>query len=106
MDNIRMIYRKEMAAFFNSPVAYIVLIVFALFTSFLFSNTFFLTNQSDLRTLFDVVPLVYIFFVPAITMGLIARERQSGTLEFLVTLPITDGQIVAGKFLAAVSLIG
>jgi ABC-2 type transport system permease protein len=106
MDNVKMIYRKEISAFFNSPVAYIVLIVFALIAAWFFSNTFFLTNQSDLRNLFDIIPIVYVFFVPAVTMGLIARERNAGTMEFLTTLPITDGQIVWGKFLAALSLIG
>lgn len=106
MDNIKLIYRKEMGAFFNSPVAYIVLIVFALITSWFFTNTFFLSNQSDLRSLFDIVPLVYLFFVPAISMGLIAREKNSGTMEFLTTLPMTDSQIIIGKFLAAISLIG
>jgi len=106
MTNIRIIYKKEMAAFFNSPVAYIVLVVFSLITAWFFTNTFFLTNQSDLRTLFDVVPLVYIFFIPAITMGLIARERHSGTMEFLTTLPLTDAEIVVGKFLAAITLVG
>ncbi len=105
MDNIKIIYRKEMASSFNSPVAYIVLVVFTLISAWFFSNTFFLTNQSDLRTLFDIIPLVYIFFVPAITMGLIARERNAGTMEFLTTLPLTDGQIVVGKFLAALTII-
>ncbi|MBX7151314.1 ABC transporter permease subunit [bacterium] len=106
MDNIKLIYRKEMAAFFNSPVAYIVLIVFALITSWFFTNTFFLSNQSDLRSLFDVVPWVYLFFIPAISMGSIAREKNSGTMEFLATLPMKDSHIVLGKFLAIVSLIG
>lgn len=105
MPNTHMIYRKEMAVFFNSPVAYIVLAVFAVMTSIFFSNTFFLNNQSDLRPLFEVVPWVFMFFVPAITMSLVARERQSGTLEFLVTLPVTDSQIIIGKFLAAFTLV-
>jgi ABC-2 type transport system permease protein len=106
MDNIRIIYRKEISSLFNSPVAYVVLVVFTLITAWFFSNTFFLTNQSDLRTLFDVIPIVYVFFIPAITMGLIARERNAGTMELLTTLPLTDGEIVLGKFLAAWSLIG
>ncbi len=105
MDNIKIICKKELAAFFGSPVGYIVLVVFASLTSWFFASTFFLSNQSDLRTLFDVTPMVFTFYVPAITMGLVARERQSGTLEFLTTLPLSDLQIIFGKYLAALILI-
>ena len=63
-------------------------------------------NQSDMRTLFDIVPIIYIFFIPAITMSLIAREKNSGTLELLTTLPLTDAQIVIGKYLAVMALVG
>ncbi len=106
MHNVRLIYRKEMSAFFNSPVAYIVLLVFVLITGWFFSQFFFLANQSDLRTLFEIIPWVLVCFVPAITMGLVARERGTGTMEFLTTLPLTDGQIIVGKFLAAVAMLG
>jgi len=99
------LYRRELSSFFNSPVAYITLVVFLLINAWFFSSTFFLTNESDLRTLFSVVPIVYIFFVPAITMGLISREKSSGTLEFVTTLPLSDTEIVIGKYLAALSLI-
>lgn len=105
MHNVGIIYRKELAAFFYSPVAYIVLLVFSLITAWMFTNTFFLMNQSDLRALFEVVPLVLVFFVPAITMGLVAREKQAGTVEFLFTMPLTDVEIVAGKFLAGWTLM-
>jgi ABC-2 type transport system permease protein len=63
-------------------------------------------NQSDLRTLFDVVPIIYIFFIPAVSMSLISKEKNSGTIELLTTLPLTDAQIVIGKYLAVLSLIG
>ncbi len=105
-NNVKTIFRKEFSSFFNSPVAYIVLVVFTTLSAYFFTNTFFLMNQSDLRTLFDVVPIIYIFFVPAVTMSLIARERNSGTIELLTTLPITDMQIVTGKYLAVMALIG
>ncbi len=105
-NNIKAIYRKEFSSFFNSPVAYIVLVVFTTLSAYFFTNTFFLMNQSDLRTLFDVIPIIYIFFVPAVTMSLIAREKSAGTLELITTLPLTDAQIVIGKYLAVLSLIG
>lgn len=105
-SNYKILYRKEVQSFFNSPVAYITLVIFLLISAWFTMSTFFLINESDLRTLFSVVPIVYLFFVPAITMGLIAREKNSGTMEFITTLPFTDGEIILAKFLAALTLIG
>ena len=104
--NIGLIYKKEISSFFNSAVAYITLIVFLLLAGWFSMNTFFLINQSDLRQLFNIVPIIYLAFIPAITMNLIAEERNDGTLEFLTTLPVSDSDIVVGKFLASVALIG
>ena len=105
MHNIKIIYFKEMKAYFNSPMAYIFLVVFAIITGYFFTRTFFLFNQSDMRSLFNIVPLVYLFFIPAITMGLIAREKNIGTMEVISTLPLNDFDFVIGKFLSAFSLI-
>ncbi len=105
LRNIGLIFRKELAAYFNSSVAYITLLVFLLITGWFFSSSFFIINESDLRVLFSLVPIIYLFFIPAVTMGLIARERSSGTMEFLVTLPLSDWEVVLGKYLAAVALI-
>jgi ABC-2 type transport system permease protein len=105
-NNYSVLYRKEIQSFFNSPVAYITLVVFLLITAWFFMSTFFLINESDLRTLFSVVPIVYIFFIPAITMSLIAKEKNTGTMEFVTTLPFSDGEIIVAKFLAALTLIG
>ena len=103
--NINIIFKKELKSYFNSPMAYIFLIVFAIVTGYFFTNTFFLFNQSNMRALFNIVPLVYLFFIPAITMGLIAREKNIGTMEVISTLPIKDVEFVVGKFLSALSLI-
>lgn len=105
-NNIATIYKKELSSFFNSPVAYITIIVFLLINSWFFTSTFFLINQSDLRQLFNIAPLTFLFFVPAITMSLVAKEKNDGTLEFLTTMPISDNEIIVGKFLAALSLLG
>lgn len=104
--HVGLIFRKEMAAYFNSPVAYITLVVFLLMGGWFFSSSFFLINESDLRVLFAVIPIIYLFFIPAISMGLIAREKNTGTMELLVTLPLEDWEVVVGKYLAAVALIG
>ena len=105
MRNLKAIYMKEMKSYFNSPMAYIFLVVFAIINGYFFTRTFFLFNQSDMRSLFNIIPMVYIFFIPAVTMSLIAREKNLGTMEVMCTLPLKDMDFVLGKFLSALSLI-
>ena len=105
MSNIKIILKKELRSYFNSPMAYIFLVVFAITNGYFFTNTFFLINQSDMRALFSIIPLVYLFFIPAITMSLIAREKNSGTMEVMSTMPIKDIEFIMGKFFASVLLI-
>ncbi len=105
MRNIIAIYQKELKYYFNSPMAYIFLVIFAIVNGYFFTNTFFLFNQSNMRALFNIVPLVYLFFIPAVTMGLIAREKNVGTIEIIHTMPIKDSEFILGKFFAAFSLI-
>ena len=105
MRNIRTVYLRELVGFFNSPMAYIFLVIFAIVNGYFFTNRFFLFGQSDLRSLFDIVPLVFLFFIPAISMGLIARENDKGTMETMSTLPLSTVQFVLGKFIAALCLI-
>jgi len=106
MNNAIVIFKRELRSIFDSPMAYVFLVVFTLLNGWFFTTTFFLYGQSDLRTLFNIVPLVYLFFIPGITMGLISREKGLGTIEIISTLPIEDRDIVIGKYLSAVSLIG
>lgn len=105
MNNIKNIFIRELISFFHSPMAYIFLVVFVVVNSFFFTNIFFKVGQSDLRTLFNIIPTVYLFFVPAICMGLIAKEDSMGTMEVVSTLPITESQLVLGKFFSALVLI-
>ena len=105
MTNTKIILKKELRSYFNSPMAYIFLVVFSITNGYFFTNTFFLINQSDMRALFNIIPLIYLFFIPAITMSLIAREKNSGTMEVMSTLPIKDVEFIMGKFFAAVLLI-
>ena len=105
MRNTVAIYQKELRSYFNGPMAYVFLVLFALLCGYFFTITFFVMGQSDLRALFGIVPMVYLFFVPAISMGLISREKSLGTMEVVTTLPITDIQFVIGKYLSAVTLI-
>ena len=105
MNNVMAIYRKEVGAYFRSPMAYIFLVFFALFNGYFFSNTFFLFAQSDMRALFNITPMILLIFVPAVTMGLIAREKSSGTYELMTTLPIKNAEFVMGKYLSAFTLV-
>ena len=105
MHNVKAVFAKELRSYFMSPMAYIFLVFFTLFNGYFFTNTFFLINQSDMRALFGIVPIVYLFFIPVITMSLIAREKNIGTMEVIATLPIRDWEFVVGKYLAALVLI-
>ncbi|EPX62767.1 gliding motility protein GldF [Cystobacter fuscus DSM 2262] len=98
--------RREFRSFFNSPVAYIVLGGFLLTAGWLYFSTLFVAGQASLRGFFGVAPVLFVVFAPAVTMRLIAEERKSGTLELLLTMPLNDWQVVTGKFLAALGMVG
>lgn len=97
------VFRRELKSYFESPVAYVFLIVFLVLTGFLtFSVTQFYERQvADLQPFFMWHPWVYLLLVPAATMGLWAEERRAGTIELLLTMPITMTQAILGKFFAA-----
>ena len=92
--------RKELHSYFDSPVAYVVLSIFLILTGWFFSNNLFLENTASLRSVFDIVPFIFLFFIPAITMSTFAEERRAGTLELLLTMPVRDWQVILGKLMA------
>ncbi len=100
MHEIWTLTKRELHAYFDSPAAYVVLSVFLLFTGWFFGSTLFLENVASLRSVFNIVPFIFLFFIPAITMSTFAEERRAGTLELLLTFPVRDWQIIAGKLLA------
>jgi ABC-2 type transport system permease protein len=99
------IFRRELRSYFNSPVAYVVIVVFLAIVGWFFSSNLFLMNMATMRVVFELVPLVFLFFIPAITMRLLAEEQKTGTIELLTTRPVRDSEIVLGKFLAAWVLV-
>lgn len=105
MNSTFSIARRDFQAYFNSPVAYIVLGVFLLVLGYLFFSTLFLGGFASMRSFFSVVPILLVVFGPAITMRLISEERKSGTIEQLLTLPVSNYEVVMGKFLAALGII-
>ena len=105
MQNVGAIFRRELRSYFNSAVAYVVIVVFLAIVGWFHTSSLFLVNIASLRLLFELIPIVFLFVVPAITMRLLAEEKKAGTIELLTTKPIHDGEIVAGKFLAAWALL-
>lgn len=103
MLKIYVVTKREISAYFMTPVAYVFLIIFlaaiGAFTFFL--GGFFTRGQADLQSFFSFHPWLYLFLIPAIGMRLWAEERKSGTIELLMTLPISTFEVVLGKFLAA-----
>jgi len=98
--------KREIKTYFNSPVAYIVVMVFMLIAGYLFFSQLFLEKQAELRYYFTLTPLIFTFIIPAITMRLIAEEKGSGTLEMLITMPVRDWEVVLGKFMAGMAMLG
>ena len=99
------ICRKEFNSYFTSPIAYIVIAIFLLVTGWFFFATFFLFNPASLRNFFSLLPSVFAFVVPAVTMRQLAEELNVGSYETLLTLPVGFTDVVLGKFLAAVAFI-
>ncbi|HTW69892.1 MAG TPA: ABC transporter permease subunit [Acetobacteraceae bacterium] len=103
MRNVFIIAGRELAAYFSTPVATVFIVIFLVLQGALTFNLgdFFARGQADLVPFFTFIPWVFLLLVPAITMRLWAEERRLGTIELLLTLPITQTQAVLGKFLAA-----
>ena len=105
MRQVAHIFRKEFSAYFISPIAYIVIAIFLLVTGWFFFATFFLFNQANLRTFYALLPVVFAFVIPAITMRLISEEINVGSDEILLTMPVTFRDVILGKFLASVAFV-
>ena len=105
MNQVIHILSKELKDYFISPIAYIVISIFLLVIGWFFFATFFLFNQVDLRNFFNLLPIIFSFIIPAITMRLFSEELNVGSYELLLTLPVTFRDVVLGKFLAGVVFI-
>jgi ABC-2 type transport system permease protein len=102
------IFRRELGSYFTTPIAYVFIVIFlalnGVFTFYV--GGWYEREQADLQTFFDYHPLLYLFLIPALSMRLWAEERKTGSIELLMTLPISTWQAVAGKFLAAWAFTG
>ncbi len=108
MNSIAAIFKRELRSYFSTPLAYVFIVIFLMMSAvFTFSfGSFYERGQADLMPFFSFHPWLYLFLVPALSMRLWAEERKSGTIELLMTLPVTVWQAVVGKFLAAWAFTG
>lgn len=108
MSAISTVFRRELRSYFATPVAYVFIVIFLVLSSAFtfYLGGFYERGQADLLPFFNFLPWLYLFLVPAVSMRLWSEERKSGTIELLLTLPITMWQAVMGKFLAAWTFIG
>ena len=106
MNGFTSVFRRELKAYFSTPLAYVFLVVFlALCGSLTFLSGFFKMRQASMNVFFSNIPMLFIFLVPAIAMRLWSEERRSNSIELLFSLPITTTQAVLGKFFAAWSIL-
>lgn len=108
MSMVGIVFRRELASFFATPVAYVFITIFLILSGVFafFIGGLFERGQADLLPFFNFHPWLYLFLVPAIAMRTWSEERKNGSIELLMTLPITTLQAMLGKFLAAWSVLG
>lgn len=109
MSPVGVIAKREVASYFDSLIAYIIIVAFLGFTGFftwLYGSDIFMRKQADLAAFFGVARWTLFFFIPAITMRQLAEEKKTGTIELLLTKAISERQIILGKFLSCLLMVG
>jgi ABC-2 type transport system permease protein len=99
------IMRRELGAFFNTPIGYVFISFFLMLTCYFYVKDLFVQGVAEMRGYFELLPLFFLIFIPAISMRLWSEERKLGTLELLLTMPIKTWQAVLGKFLAGLTFV-
>lgn len=107
MRNVWVLGKKEFISYFSSPIAYVAISVFLAVVGlkFFIVDEFFKTGEASLRSFFELVPFFFVFYLPAVAMRLVSEEKRMGTFELLATLPISDAEIVLGKFVGALGFM-
>ena len=99
------IFKREFNSFFNSTIAYIFITVFLVLVNFFFFKSFFMNGVLSMRSFFDLTPWILLFFIPSVTMKVWAEEKRAKTNEILFTLPVSDWNIIMGKFWGAFAFV-
>lgn len=94
------LYKKELNYYLNNPIGYIIIVLFALFANFLFIKDIFVVGTASMRSFFTIVPWLFMIFIPAISMRSFSQEKSANTIEVLLSLPVSETQIVLAKFMA------
>ena len=100
------LYKKELAYYLNNSIGYIVIVLFAIFANFLYVKDIFVVGSASMRPFFNILPWLLMVFVPALCMRSIAEEKRTNTIELLLTLPVSETQVVLAKYLALLTLTG
>lgn len=99
------LYKKELSYYLDNAIGYIVVILFAAFANFLFVKDLFVVGTASMRLFFGFLPWLFLIFIPALSMRILSEEKRTNTIETLLTLPVSETQIVLAKFLALVSVM-
>lgn len=102
---MKSLYKKELNYYLNNPIGYIVVVLFAVFANFLFVKDIFVIGSASLRPFFSFLPWLFLVFVPALAMRALSEEKRTNTIEVLLTLPISETQIVLAKLLSLLTLV-
>ena len=98
------LYKKELKYYLNSPIGYIIVILLSIFANFLFIKDLFVVGSASMKPFFSILPWIFLVFVQALTMRILSEERRTNTIEILLTLPVSETQIILSKFFALCTL--
>ncbi len=105
MRSAQQVFKKDFKVYFVSPIAYIVISVFLVLSGWLFFSPFFIYNQAEMRNFFSILPVIFSLVIPAVTMRLFSEELNTGSYELLLTMPVSIGDVILGKFMSAVAFV-
>lgn len=103
---MKTLYKKELQYYLNNPIGYIVIVLFVVFANFLFVKDIFVVGSVSMRSFFQLLPWLFLIYIPALSMRIVSEEKRTNTLEILLTLPLSETQVISAKFLALVTLVG
>jgi len=99
------LYKKELNYYLNNPIGYIIIVLFSVFANFIFIKDAFVIGSASMKPFFGVIPWLLLVFVPALAMRIFAEEKRSNTVEVLLTLPLSEAEIVVAKFLTLLTIM-
>lgn len=102
---MKTLYKKELSYYLNNPIGYIVMILFAAFANFLYVKDIFVVGSASMQPFFGIIPWLLLIFIPALSMRILSEEKRTNTIEVLLTLPVSETQIVVSKFLGLSTLL-